>query len=525
MKCAAEFRRGAVLIVLATLIAFLPALRAGFVWDDEALHDNPLIRSAGGLVDLWLHPSKNTFETHYWPLTYTTFWLEHKAWGFAPFGYHLTNVLLHALNAVLLGLLLRRLRAPGALLAAAIFALHPVHVESTAWVIERKDTLSTALYLSAFLAYWAFAQGGDRRWAVLAGAFFIGAMLSKSMAGSWPLGVALVLWWKRDRLTVRGLAPLAPFVVLAVALAALDVGLSRQRATQAVFDFSVPERLLLAGRAVWFYAAKLVWPANLVTIYPQWKIDAGAPGQWAFPAMAVFAVVVLWRMRESWGKAPVAAVLFYIVTLGPVLGLVYFGYMQHSFVADRFQYLAAAGPIALFAGVSTRLAGRFSPATARAAAVLLLVVLAALTFHQAGFYRNDETLFGHNIEVNPKSATAHNNLGFALHNRREFERAVANYREALRLNPDYADAHTNLGVAYGMLRRNDEAVDCLREAARLRPDLAPTRNKLGKALAQRGDYAEAECCFTEAMRLQPDYTEARENLARLQRVRVTEEGR
>jgi len=344
-----------ILILALAATAYAPALRGDFVWDDDDyVTDNPTLTNLDGLRRIWLEFGATP---QYYPLVYTTFWIEYHIWQLHPFGYHLTNVLLHMVNALLLWAILRRLAVPGAWLAAAIFAVHPVHVESVAWITERKNVLSGAFYLSSMLLYLRFAgigpdrPSGRRRWAyfVLALLLFACALLSKSVTCTLPAALVLLLWWRRRRLRASDLWPLIGWLVVGLLMALTTVWMERHHVGTRYIDWSLSplDRCLIAGRAVWFYAAKLLWPAKLTFFYPRWHIDAGLWWQYLFPLAAVAVIAALWWLRSRLGKGPLVAVLLFVGTLTPALGFVDVYPMRFSFVADHFQYLASAGLIAL----------------------------------------------------------------------------------------------------------------------------------------------------------------------------------
>ncbi len=505
----------ALLLVVITILAYLSALRGGFVWDDaEYVTENPALQVPGGLWGIWFDPSAHNTEAHYWPVTYTSFWVEYQLWGARPVGYHLTNVLLHVLNSILLWLLLRRLAIPGAVLAAVIFALHPVHVESVAWIIERKDVLSGLFYILAFWAYVRFLT--TRAWSIyaLAAVLFICAMLSKSVAVTLP--VALGLWCMRDRVRRAEVLPLIPLIALAAGLTLLDLWRVAQSAPPYGPDLPLLDRPLIAGRAFWFYLGKLLWPAELMATYPRWEIEPGSFWQWLYPLAALALVASLWALRRKLGKGPLLAVLFFAVTLGPVLGLVQFGFMRVSFVADRFQYLASIGIIVLVAAASARGVGRLRlPArwTALAAAGLLLV-LGGLTWRYAGVYRDDETFWRYNVRKNPESYAAHYNLGVVLGDAGETpEAALFHLRRALEIYPDFAEAQNRLGMELARRKQHDVAVWHFREAVQIDPDFADAWHNLGFALAQQGQLEPALECYLEALSIRPDFSKAHYHLA------------
>ena len=310
---------GLAAIVLITAVAYLPILRGGFIWDDDTqITENRLLRTLAGLRSIWFEPG----PLQYYPLTQTTLWLEYHLWGLRPLGYHLVNVMLHALTAGLVWLVLDRLAVPGAWMAAAVFALHPVHVESVAWATELKNVQAGVFSLLALLLYFRFALG--RRSAVLyllAFVTFVLAVLSKTVACTVPAAALVCVWWKRRPLGRGDVVPLVPFFLVGLAggLGTAMVEKYQVGAQGADWTLSTADRCVLAGRALWFYAAKLVAPVRLSFIYPHWEIDARAWWQWRFPLAAVGALAVLWGFRARIGRGPLAAVLYFAITLAPAL--------------------------------------------------------------------------------------------------------------------------------------------------------------------------------------------------------------
>ena len=337
---------------LLVVVPYLPAmLWGGFVWDDRILTNAEPIQEVSGLWQIWFSPSAIGEEGHYWPLVYTTFWLEHKLWGFDPTGYHVVNVLLHLANALLLWHLLRRLAMPGAWVAAAVFAVHPLHVESVAWVIERKDVLSGLFYLAAVLAWMRFVEQPRPRRYAWPLALYVAALLSKSIAVTLPAAFLIWHWWKQGRVTSTDLLRLVPLGVVGLVITVGD--LSFYRSIEVVsLGYSLTERMLIAAHALWFYTGKLLWPSELAVIYPLGDIRVTDPLTWGYLVAAVALVVAFWLFRKQLGRGPLAGALFFAVTLSPVLGFIDYGYMQYAFVADRFQYLAGIGVMAVVIGMT-----------------------------------------------------------------------------------------------------------------------------------------------------------------------------
>lgn len=506
----------ALLLVALTVVAHGPAARGGFIWDDDAyVTDNATLRSADGLRRIWFEPGATP---QYYPLTFTTFWLEYRLWGLSAPGYHVVNVLLHALAALLAWRVLLRLEVPGAWLATALFAVHPVHVESVAWITERKNTLSAVCYLGALLVYLRFAFARRREWPAyaVAAALFVAALLAKSVTASLPAVVVLLLWWKKPRLAWADLWPLLPLFALGAGFGLHTAWVERQHvgAVGADWDLSFVERGLIAGRALWFYAASLAWPHPLVFFYPRWTIDAGAAWQWLFPLAALAVVGALFAARARLGKGPLVAVLCFAGTVFPALGFVDVFPMRYSFVADHFQYLASLPLFALAAALLVQQAARrrLPDAALRGGAALLLALCTVLTWRQGRAYADIETLWRDTIAKNPAAWAAHSNLGLRLAQRGDLDGALAHYEAALRAKPDDDFALTNAGQA--LAARGDMAAAIARFEAALRvaPGNAQARLNLGNALAQEGRLDEAAEQYRAVLARQPQYADAHNNL-------------
>jgi tetratricopeptide (TPR) repeat protein len=532
--------RGAALIFLLTLAAYAPVFRAGFIWNDEDYVTQPALRSLHGLWRIWFEVGATQ---QYYPALHSAFWIEYLLWGDAPLGYHLLNVLLHATAACLLVLVLRRLAVPGAFLAGLIFALHPVCVETVAWVSEEKNTLSTVFYLWAALTYLRWREVGtggppvrnkletspdrsDGRAAspaaasaparpclyICATALFVLAVASKSEAATLPAALLVVLWWKQGRLSWRTDAvPLLPWFGVAVAggLITAWVEVSDIGARGADFALTFTQRFLVAGRAVWFYLGKLLWPAHLIFIYPRWRIDAGAAWQYFFPVAALGLWAALWLVRRR-TRAPLAVLLIFIGTLFPILGFFNVFAFLFSFVADHFLYLASLGIIA-FVSAGWGLWHRADRRLSLVAAGLTLGVLGVLTWRQSGMYRDIETFYRVTLERNPAAWMAHNNLGVLLEDSGRTSEAIEHYEAALRLKPDFVESHNNLGVALATARRPQEALAEYQRALQLNPLSLSAHLNLGNLLRDTGRLPEALAEYDQALRIQPNSPEAHNN--------------
>jgi tetratricopeptide (TPR) repeat protein len=519
-----------ILIVLLTVLAYLPVWHAGFIWDDDDyVTQNATLRNLAGLKLIWLNPATTP---QYYPLVYTTFWMEYHLWHLHPLGYHLVNVLLHALSAVLLWRILVRLCVPGALLASLIFALHPVCVESVAWVSERKNVLSGVCYFMAALAYLRFTgPGGDvetgegspamgetasgglsanasRRsgfdlsrglWLVGAFILYLAALLSKTVTCSLPAALLLVQWWRKGRLGMKDVLPLIPFFLVGAGLGLGTAWLEKNHvgAVGPEWDLTSWQRCLIAGRALWFYAAKLAWPADLSFVYPHWEIHTNIWWQWLFPAAAVGVIMALWGLRHQWGRGPVVAVLFFAGTLFPALGFVNAYPMIYSFVADHFQYLASIGLMVLAAAGLKRLLGRW--------AYVLPVVLGVLTWQKVHVYRDPETLWQDTLARNPTCWLALNNLGEILRGQGKLDDAAANFQKAIILKPDVASAWNNLGDVFDAQGRKQAAMYAYVRAIQFNPYLPEALANLASLLTGAKRYDEALPLYQRALQINPNY--------------------
>jgi tetratricopeptide (TPR) repeat protein len=500
----------------ATVLAYWPALRSGLIWNDPDYVTRPELRSLHGLARIW---GEVGATEQYYPALHSAFWLEHRLWGDAPLGYHLANVLLHAAAACLFALVLRRLAVPGAWLGGLLFALHPVAAESVAWISEQKNTLSTVLYLAAAMTYLKLRykdRPGPSRPALylLATALFVLAVLSKSVAATLPAALLVVLWWKEGRLRWRpDVAPLLPWFAAAAGGGLFTAWVERRYIGAEGDDFALSgvQRVLIAGRAVWFYLGKLAWPAHLVFIYPRWTVDPAAAWQYLFPLAALAALAALWLMRAR-TRGPLAAALLFVGSLFPVLGFFNVYAFVFSFVADHFQYLACLGLLALAAAGLAAALRPLPSWLAWAAVVVLLGALGAGTWRQCGRYRDLVTFYRAIIAGNPRAWLAHYNLGNILREEGRDAEAAAEYRDALRDKPDYPQAENNLGLSLVEMGQAAPAAAAYRRSLQLRPSYAQAHNNLGIALRALGRNAEAVPEYEEALRLKPDYAEADYNL-------------
>jgi tetratricopeptide (TPR) repeat protein len=510
MAPAARAAIGYFAIATVVLLAYLPAFHDGFVWDDGPfLTDNALIKAPDGLYRFWLTRQ----APDYWPLTSTTLWVEWRLWGMHAAGYHATNLLLHVLSAALLWRILRRLSVPGALFGALLFAVHPVNVESVAWITQRKNLMAMLGFLAAIYCYlkaeWAspmpdrrsISEGGPRRyWYWLSLAAFALAMLSKGSVAPLPAVLTGLICWRRQ-FSVRDGVRLAPFWLIAVALTAVNMWFQVHSAGTVTRPVGPLARLLGAGAIVWFYLGKALLPVHLCFFYPQWFIRADNPLWWIPLFAAALVTLLLWR----WSRAGFFAWTYFGLMLAPVMGFTDVYFMRYSLVADHYQHLALIGVTTVAGAVLWRFSGARLRLTVAAA---VLVAATGLTYRQCGFYRDSETLYRATLRQNPDSALAHNNLGNLLMDAGKVQEAIGHFEQAVRLDPEFAEAQNDLGAALVAYTRLPEAIGHFRQALRLRPDFAEAHYNLGLALRDSGEKQNAFFQFQEAVRLWPTYIKA-----------------
>ena len=526
--------QGALLVALI-LVVYLPCLSGSFLWDDGAMiFKNPAVTARDGLAKIW----RGEGTPDYFPLTSSLFWTEWRLWGLDPRGYHAVNVLLHAAACLVLWLVLVRLHVRGAWVGALIFAVHPVCVESVAWIAEGKNTLSLLLYLTAILTWLRFEEHPSGRRYGVALAFFLLALFGKTSVVMLPAVLLLCAWWQRGRITRRDVVRCLPFVAMALGLGLVTMWFQYDRSMD---GGAVPiphgwARLTGAGRIVWFYLSKAVWPVRLMTVYPRFPVSGLLPDAGLAAAIALAFVM----RAKPWGRALLFALGYYVLSLAPVLGFLKMSFMTFSPVADRFQYVALIG-FAAFAGAAISLLPR-----KELSVVASIALLSALTIVQQRPYRSSEAMWARQLALTPDSTPApdqysmallnagkpaeaiaqieralllapddphlENNWGYALERQGRFAESIGHFQIALAKGTNYAEAHCNLGSAFARLGRLDEAAGEFREALRIKPAHPDARIGLGEVLTKQGHVTEALQQFLEVLRLYPENAEAHDDL-------------
>ena len=543
-------------LIAAIFLAYARVWHAGFIWDDDDhLTRNPCIVGPLGFSAIW-----TTSRAVYYPLVLTSFWVQHAVWGLNPLPYHVVDVALHALCALLLWRVLRRLNVAGAWLGAAIWALHPVQVESAAWITEQKNTQSGCFYLLAILFFlgWRRADqapnaaqlSGFHRSRNYGGALLCAtlAILSKSSTVMLPVVLGLCWWWMDGRWRWRNVFWLAPFLMVSGAASAWTVWEQKnvQRADGVAWSQGWPERAVVAGKDIWFYLWKLVWPHPLIFIYPTWNTDPSRLTAFLPLEGAAAALFLLWLGRDGRMRPVFFAAAYYVISLFPVMSFFNVYFFRYTFVGDHFQYLAGIGPLALAGAAITSAMRRTGTKAYAAASAVLLVVLGTLSWAQSAIYSDIGSLWRATVAGNPGSSMAHlnlgnyllqegqreaataqyqaaveadptyskahDNLGLMLFGEGRIQEAVAEYREALRIDPDDTDGLYDLGNALFKQGENEQAIAQYRAVLRLNPESAPAHGNLGAALLQQGHGAEAVAEIRESLRLDPNNAESHNNM-------------
>jgi tetratricopeptide (TPR) repeat protein len=520
----------AALLFAAVVLAYSPVWWAGYVWDDDfMLTSNPRIIGPEGLAQIW-----TTTAADICPLTFTTFWLGHAIWGLDPLPYHLVNVALHGLSAIVLWRVLRKLRVPGAWLGAALWALHPVNVESVAWIAEMKNAQSGLFFLLSILFFLKSLRQGEGTtritWTRNDAIFLICAalaMASKSSTVVLPVVLGLCAWWVEGRWIGSFLVKLALVFLLSVAAALLTLWTQQWTAVADLpYSRTWPERLITAADATWFYLGKLLWPHPLIPVYPLWKIDATQVISYLPLLAAIALAVVLWLKRTSWSRPFLFAFAFFGIALLPVVGLVTNSFARYSFVADHFQYLAAMGPLALAGALLVTATNRLFPGKQMLATLLatgLLFTVGTVTWCQAWNYETQEKMWTETLRYNPECWEALTNLGNSLIDRDKAGEAIPLFQRALAVNPHSAILYYNLGLALSDQGQVAEAQTDYEHALKIYPDYAVAHNGLGCLLLDQGKLDEAAAHFQSAILGNPNFAAAHYNLGRVHAKRAEDD--
>ena len=505
-------------LILLSLIVYSQAIPGGYIMDDDIhLTDNEnLLQSWHGLWLIWSQP--RIANVQYYPLTYTSFWIEYHFWKLEPYGYHLTNILLHCLSAFLLWHILNRLEIQGAWLIAIFFLLHPIHVESVAWITERKNTLSCFIYLLAMISYLQFYIKRQRSCLFISYFCYILALTAKTVTCSLPVALLAIIWWKQGKIKGKDILSTVPFFIVGVPLALYTASFEKYAmgAIGPYWDLSFLQRLCIASRAWWFYIVKLIWPSSPTFIYPRWEIDIYDFGQWSFLLAALFVVYLLWHLQKKITRGPLGALAIYSATIFPALGFFNIYPMRYSFVADRFCYHASFAILALWGACVYKYKDRLvqHKSLQKWIVITFFLVICVLTYRQSSLYRNELLLWQDTMAKNPNSVIVQNNLGSIYGKRGYPDKAIFHLRRSLELEPT-AKSYYNLGIAYANIGQIEQAIFHYKKAIYLKKKYFQAYNNLGNLYLWGKDYQNAITMYQKAIASNVYYRKSYSNLAQV----------
>ena len=534
----------ALLVIAATVLAYQPVWNAGFIWDDDGfVVANQWLKNLDGLYRIWF----TTQTSDYFPMTFSSLWVDYRIWGLNPAGYHWTNLLLHVGSALVWWRVLTALKIPGARLAAAIFALHPVNVESVAWITERKNTLAMFFFAWTALCHVKFEDSGRRRWYWLAAGLFVLSLLSKTATVALPVVLLAAAWWRRGRIDRRDVLRSSVFFAVALVLALVTIWFQYNLVlkNEVVRHSSLAGRVAGAGWAVWFYLYKALIPLDLMFVYPRWKIDAANALSYVPGLLFLGTLALAWWGRNRLGKGLLFGLVYFVLMLTPILGFLDNYFMRYSLVTDHWQYFAIIAPITM-AVVGMDQVGRAWGRAGPSLGAAVLVGLGALTWQQCRMYQNVETLWTTTVERNPGSFLARLNLGGLLLERGEVDVAVSHlqkaaeidpgamepvcamgnaaarrgqvdealkyFQRALEISPTFWEANYGYGTALLRMRRPQEAIPYLERALAGQPGTAETANNLGIALLELKRPDEAIAVLQQVLETNPNDYRLHDNL-------------
>lgn len=507
-------------IVAAGLWVFWPALHGGWLWDDDGLiQNNRLIHDPSGFWKIWFEPSR---LIDFFPLTVTVEWLEWHLWQSETFGYHLTNVVLHLTSSLLVWHLLSKFGLRLAWLGGLIFAIHPVVVESVAWMAELKNTLSMPFFLLAMCVWIDYENEGKRRDYFLTLGLFAVAMLAKTTMVMFPAVILLYAWWKRSHIGWKDLKASAPFFAVSLGLGLVTIRFLHSHAIERpnVSMEGIFSTLALGAQSMAFYFTKFFLPIGLMPMYPKWVIDPPTLIQFLPWLILGVALGWLWTKRMTWGRHALLGLGFFLIMLIPFIGFVPGSYMEFTWVMDHLLYIPIVGLIGLVVAGMEQMSGQLPVVIRSVGAVMVVGVIGLLAWGSrdyAKLYIDQQTLWTYTIQHNPGAWVAYNNLGFVLFESGRNAEAMDLYAKALKLYPDYEMAHYNMGNALVMSGqdRYDEAMLQYEQVLKLNPNNANVHNNLGNIYARQGRISEAIDQFQQASKNNPYDIAAHGNLGNL----------
>ena len=502
------------LVPLLAALAFAPTAKFDFAGFDDIAYviNNPNVVNADGLSAIWT----STADEQYYPLTFTSFWLEFRLWGGDPAGYHIVNTMLHALCTLGVLLVLRELgiSRPVAIIAALIFAIHPVQVMSVAWIAQRKNVLSTAAALACVLAWGRYRRCERHPWYLGALVLFVAALLAKTAVVTLVISLFALDRWFYGRPLRRSVVSLAPFVACGAAAVVSTWFFERSFIVHAP---DLVDRPAIAARALWYYLGRVVWPVDLLPFYARWQVDRGDALTWVPLVLLAAVPAVLFALRRRIDGRIFAALIHFGATLLPILGFVAYGNLALTYVSDHYLYLALPAAAALLAAGTWTVACRVPRARYPVVVITTLVLGAAWlgTWRYLPVYRNAETFWRHTVTGNPDCFSAHAGLAQVHAARQEWVQVRSHLQRALEIEPAEWGPHEEMGIAQAQAGRFADARITFAAFADANPDHAGVQFHLGAISRRLGAIGAARTHLETALRLDPAMADAHLELGQI----------
>lgn len=509
----------AILIMVVTVWIYWPALHGGFLSDDGLyFKGNLLLQQPDRLWKAWFEPGS---FIEYYPITQSLQWIQWQLWGEHTLGYHLTNVVLHIISALLVWKLLARFNLRWAWLGGLLFAIHPMAVEAIAWMAEFKSALSLPPFLLAMISWVDYENHKRSRDYYLALGWFLVAMLCKITMTPFPIVILVYAWWKRGRLGWRDIKTSIPFFIISLVLGRLTMlcgdwfALTNPRIADPILLGDIVSRIACIGTTLAFYLAHCFLPVGMSPVYPLWTVDP--PSALTFIPWLIFGGIFYWSWQErrTWGRHVIFALLFFFLFLAPFAGIIPVSFMAYTWVMDHFVYIAWISWIGLVVAACEWANRRMSAPAQRGFLVAIAAVLVLLAWGShvyAGAFAGEKALWSYAVQQNPGSASSHNNLGGAFFDEGNLPEAIKEYGQAIKIQPDYAAAHADLGNALLDTGHIPEAMESFNQALKINPNFAEAHYNLGLCLLRLGQAQGAVDQFMQAIRFNPSYVDAYLNL-------------
>jgi len=517
----------AIIIILCAII-YVPSLQNGFIWDDNHyVYKNPLVQRMDGLKRIWFRRE----TPQYYPIVFTTFWTEHKLWGLNPFGYHFVNMLLHMTNALLLFQVIRKIYPRGAFPVALLFAIHPIQVETVAWISELKNLLSLCFFLLAMLSYLQFDLSKKFTHYLRTLGLFVCALLSKSISVCFVFVPIIYKWWRNGKISWREIRVSMPFFFIGLLSGVNTIYWEMHKVGAKGHEFGLTflERLILAGRILLFYPYKICFPFEFIFFYPRWEVDVTQWWQWVFLVISIMVFLSFFYLRNTIGRGAFALSSFYFISIFPALGFINVYPMVYSFVADHFSYLSLPPLLLLLCGSVIFLFDKITPQKSLLAEkfsryrgfIFLFLAIPAIAYmclksmDLTRIYKDQFTLWEYLIHKNPSLSASYINLGNLYYEKGDNDKAISLYRKAIELDPDNPTACYDLGNVYMEFGMYEKAVFLFKQTTVSDLRQPSVYNNLGLSYIHLGRSEEAMKQFGIAIEIDPHYKKAFINLIKL----------